>query len=137
MQIKQFDVTMLAELCRAALGIDLNGLTLSAVLGEAIAGRALVPVERAGGACVRFLVAPPGELREVTGEEEARAVDGVLGVVVYRRPGQTFGELRRGSDRAGAVIAVGDTREEARERADAAAECIRFDVSVEALASQT
>jgi biotin carboxylase len=75
-------------------------------------------------------------LRGIDGEEEACAIEGVLDVRVYRRPGHVFGELRRASDRAGAVIAVGDSREEALERADGAAECIRFDTAdVEALAS--
>ncbi len=117
-----------AELCQAALGIDLNGLALAAVLGEEIPERALVPVERVGGACVRFLVAPPGELRE-EGVEEALAADGVLDVRLYRRPGHCFGEFRRGSDRAGAVIAVGGSREQALERADRAAESIRFQMA--------
>jgi biotin carboxylase len=123
-----------AELCQAALGIDLNGLALAAVLGEEIPERALVPVQRVGGACVKFLVAPPGELREVGGVEDAVAIEGVLDVRLYRRPGHRFGELRRGSDRAGAVIAVGATREEALDRAARAAECVRFDsVDVEAV----
>jgi biotin carboxylase len=85
---------------------------------------------------VRFLVAPPGELCEIEGEEQASAIEGVLDVRLYRRPGYVFGELRRASDRAGAVIAVGDSREEALQRADRAAECIRFDTAdVEAIAS--
>jgi biotin carboxylase len=125
-----------AELCRAVLGIDLNALALASALGEPIPERALLPVQRAGGACVRFLVAPPGELHIVEGEEEARSIEGILDVRLYRRPGHVFGELRRGSDRAGSVIAIGDTREEARARADRAAECIRFDTAdVEAVAS--
>jgi biotin carboxylase len=124
-----------AELSRATLGIDLNALSLAAALGEEIPERALVPVQMVGGACVRFLVAPPGELREVEGEEEARAIDGVIDVRLYRRPGHVFRELRRASDRAGAVITVGDSREEALERAERAAECIRFDTAdVEAVA---
>jgi biotin carboxylase len=125
-----------AELCRAALGIDLNGLALASVLGEEIPDRALVPVQKVGGACVRFLVAPPGDLRETTGVDEARKVEGVLDVRLYRRPGHRFGQLRKGSDRGGAVIAVGESREEALARADRAAECIRFDTAyVEAVAS--
>ena len=44
----------------------------------------------------------------------------------YRQPGHVFGPLRRGPDRAGAVIAVGDSREQALERARAAADEIRF-----------
>jgi biotin carboxylase len=122
-----------AELCRVALGVDLNGAALSAALGEEIPVSALSPVAKVGGGCVRFLVAPPGELREVSGVEEAFALDGVRGIRIYRRPGHRFGELRRGADRAGAVLAVGDSRQEALERADRAQAMIRFEVDVEAL----
>ena len=45
---------------------------------------------------------------------------------IYRRPGFRFGELRTGADRAGAVLAVGDSRAEAWDRARAAAALIRF-----------
>jgi len=122
-----------AELCRVALGVDLNGDALSAALGEEIPATALSPVAKVGGACVRFLVAPPGELREVTGVEEAFALEGIRGIRIYRRPGHRFGELRRGADRAGAVLAVGDSRDEALERAGRAEGIIRFEVDVEAL----
>jgi biotin carboxylase len=118
-----------AELCRAALGVDLNGLALSAALGEEIEEAAVVPGERAGGACVRFLVARPGLLEDVSGLEEAQAVDGVRLVLVYRRPGFVFGPLLRGSDRAGAVLAAGDSRAEALERAGRAADLVRFEVA--------
>jgi biotin carboxylase len=122
-----------AELCRVALGVDLNGAALSAALGEEIPASALSPVAKVGGGCVRFLVASPGELREVTGVQEAFALDGIRGIRIYRRPGHRFGELRRGADRAGAVLAVGDSRQDALERADRAQAMIRFEVDVEAL----
>jgi biotin carboxylase len=122
-----------AELCRVALGVDLNGAALSAALGEEVPPASLSPVAKVGGACVRFLVAPPGELREVTGVQEAFALDGVRGIRIYRRPGHRFGELRRGADRAGAVLAVGDSRQEALEHAGRAEAMIRFEVDVEAL----
>jgi biotin carboxylase len=122
-----------AELCRVALGVDLNGAALSAALGEHVPAASLAPVARVGGACVRFVVAPPGVLRQVTGLEEAFALEGIRGIRVYRRPGHRFGELQRGSDRAGAILAVGDSREEALKRADRAEAMIRFEVDVEAL----
>ena len=53
-------------------------------------------------------------------------LEGVLRVRIYREPGYVVGPLRRGPDRAGALLAVGATREEALARADAAAERIRF-----------
>ena len=47
------------------------------------------------------------------GLERASAVEGVRGIRVYRQPGHVFHELRRASDRAGAILATGDTREDA------------------------
>ena len=115
-----------AELCEAALGVDLNGLALAAALGEPVDDEALLPSDGAGGACVRFLVAQPGTLQEVGGVEEAEEVGGVLWVRIYREPGFVLEPLRHGSDRAGAVLAVGDDREQALERAALAADRIRF-----------
>jgi biotin carboxylase len=113
-----------AELCRATLGVDLNGLALAAALGEQL--EPPVPVPQVGGATTAFLVAPPGSLLGLDGVEDAERADGVVTVRVYRRRGFRFGELRVGSDRAGAVLAVGDSRDEAYERARSAAALIRF-----------
>jgi biotin carboxylase len=112
-----------AELCHAALGVDLNGLALAAALGE----RVSVPdPQPAGGACVRFLVPPEGTLVRVEGLAQALEVPGVLDARAYRPPGYEFGPFRRGSDRAGFVLARGDSRDDALARADRAAQCIRF-----------
>jgi len=115
-----------AELCLAALGVELNGLALRTALGEEIDPAALVSEQQAGGASTVFLTAEPGELEAVEGIEEAEAMDGVLRVRVYRRPGFAVGELRHGADRLGAVQAVGGSRDEALERARAAAALVRF-----------
>jgi biotin carboxylase len=115
-----------AELCEAALGVDLNRLAVAAALGERLYDGAFVPDDQAGGACVRFLVPEPGVLESVEGLEDAERSAGVVWVRSYRQPGHEFGELRRGADRAGAVLAVGDSRKEAVERADRAASRIRF-----------
>jgi biotin carboxylase len=126
-----------AELCELALGVDLNELALAAALGEQIPPQVLTPVDPAGGAVTRFLTAGEGELQAVEGVDEAQAVEGVSRVRIYRQPGWTFGPLRVGADRAGAVQAVGDSREQALERAAAAADRIRFvtaDVDAKALA---
>jgi len=81
-----------------------------------------------GGACIRFLVAQLGELRSIKGLDEAFAVDGVRGIRVYRKPGHVFGPLRSGSDRAGAILAVGDSAEDALARADRARDLVRFEI---------
>jgi biotin carboxylase len=113
-----------AELCLAALGVDLNALALAAALGEQV--EPPVPVPQVGGATTAFLVAPPGSLLGLDGVEDAERAEGVVALRIYRRPGFRFGEFRVGSDRAGAVLAVGDGRDEAYERARSAAALIRF-----------
>ena len=115
-----------AEVCEAAVGIDLNALAIRAALGDSVE----VPEpEPAGGACVRFLVPPEGELSGVEGIDDALAVEGVLDARVYRRPGWRFGPFRRGADRAGFVLARGDSRDDALARADKAAALIRLETS--------
>ena len=122
-----------AELAHLALGVDLNGLALDAALGEPIWSAALREEPQVGGAIARFLVPPEGVLEEVEGVEDARSVEGVYDVRIYREPGHVFGPFLRGADRAGAVLATGDSREEALERADRAAGLIRFRVGAESL----
>ena len=117
-----------AELVLAATGVDLNGLAIDAALGlpHAVPDR---QEPRVGGAVTRFLVAPPGMLE---GVEVPDGLDGVERVRLYRRPGYVFTPLRRGSDRAGAVLVTGASRAEAVARAEAAAEAIRFGVATQA-----
>jgi biotin carboxylase len=122
-----------AELCEAATGVDLNGLAIDAALGRRprampdAAGIAVV-----GGAAVVFLVAPAGVLRGVEGLEDVEAREGVHWVRVYRKPGDVVGELRRGVDRAGAVLATGASRADALDRARRAADAVRFRVDADA-----
>ena len=116
-----------AELVKAALGVDLNALALSAALCEEL--EAPRPEPRVGGACVRFLVPPEGKLSSVDGIDQARGQDGILDARVYREPGYVFGPFRHGADRAGAILAVGESRDDALARADHAAALIRFQVS--------
>jgi biotin carboxylase len=123
-----------AELCEAALGVDLNLLAIQSAFGVRPAGSdpgGLTPTAVAGGACVLFLLAPPGILRAVEGLEEAAALPGIRWVRSYRPPGWQFGPLRRGADRAGAVLAVGDDRNDALSRAHGAADLVRFVVDAE------
>jgi len=114
-----------AELVEAVTGIDLNGLAIDAALGHELAVPPPVPL--VGGAVTQFLVAPPGVLERVDVPADlAGGVTGVRRIRIYREPGYVFGPLRRGGDRAGAVLATGDSREDALARATAAADRIRF-----------
>jgi biotin carboxylase len=121
-----------AELCDAATGVDLNALAIDAALGRARYGPWQAPSSATGGAAIVFLVPPTGRLVEVEGMEAAGTQAGVEWVRVYRRPGHVFGPLRRGADRAGAVLATGASRDEALERARRAADAVRFRVDADA-----
>jgi biotin carboxylase len=113
-----------AELTEAATGVKLNDLALDFALGNEACVTGTQSLH--GGACVLFLVAPEGVLHAVEGREAAHASEGVLDVRIYREPGFRIGPLLRGADRAGAVIAVGASRDDALERARRAADEIRF-----------
>jgi biotin carboxylase len=113
-----------AELTEAATGVKLNDLALDFALGNEACVTGTQSLH--GGACVLFLVAPEGVLHAVEGREAAHASEGVLDVRIYREPGFRIGPLLRGADRAGAVIAAGETRDDALERARKAADEIRF-----------
>ena len=112
-----------AELVETATGVPLNDLAVDAALGHALLPP--TPSRLVGGAVTRFLVAPPGVL---TGVEVPEGLEGVERVRIYREPGHVQGPLRRGSDRVGAVLVVGDSRDAALERADRAAEAITIGV---------
>jgi len=71
-------------------------------------------------------------LRETFGVAEAEGAEGVRWVRTYRQPGWRFGPLRRGADRAGAVLATGDDAAAALARARRAAQAVRFQVDAPA-----
>jgi biotin carboxylase len=112
-----------AELCLAALGVDLSAAAVLSALGRPPGS--LQP-QRERAAVVRFLIAPPGGLVRVDGLEEARALPGVELAYSYRAAGAVIEPLLRGPDRAGFVLATGATRTAAEETARLAEETVRF-----------
>ena len=113
------------ELVELVSGVDLVALALAAALGQPIAASEVSgrTPDGVGGAVTRFLQAPPGALETA---EVPQAMSGVVSTRLYREPGFVFGPVRRISDCAGAVLAVGATADEALVRAAAAVERIRF-----------
>ena len=100
-----------------------RALAVRAALGEPPAAAASSVRDRAGA---RALPRRPARaLRRVEGLEEARALPGVL-AYSYRAPGDTIEPLRVGADRAGFVLAAGETRAEAEAAAREAEATIRF-----------
>ncbi|MEV6235404.1 ATP-grasp domain-containing protein [Lentzea sp. NPDC051838] len=87
-----------------------------------------LPSRAKSGAAVRFLTIEPGVVESVDGVEEARQLDGVHLLQVTVAPGEKFDGLRSSWDRAGIVMATGDTAAEALRRAENAAEAVHIEV---------
>jgi len=125
---------MMAEHLLHALGIDLLEIALRLALGEPVTSEHLR--ERfCRPVAIRFLTAEPGTLTpgrvtRIGTLVPALAAPGVLAAEVYSEVGETIRPVQVISDRRGYVIAEGPTREEAIERADAAA--LLVDIEVEA-----
>ncbi len=115
------DVALLASgtsLFRKILGVALDRPNWEAAGPEA---------ERHGGAIGKFLVGRPGRITRITGLEEARAMSGVVAAEVYVEVGGTVHPLTDGSKRAGHVLAFGNDRNDAEERASRALRAIRIE----------
>ncbi|MGW4210889.1 ATP-grasp domain-containing protein [Lentzea sp. NPDC004789] len=87
-----------------------------------------LPARAKAGAAVRFLTIEPGQVESVEGVDEARQLDGVHLLQVTVAPGQRFDGLRSSWDRAGIVMATGDTAAEALRRAENAAATVHIEV---------
>ena len=117
-----------AELCHAALGVDLNDLAISFALGDDPRDKVSQGMRAERGWGVRSL---PGRARggaaRDRGCRRGRGGRGRRsGCGSTAGPGWRFGPLRRGADRAGAILAVGDDRDDALARARRAAQAVRF-----------
>jgi cysteine synthase A len=121
-----------ADVTRLASGVDLYDRLLGVALGDAALERQGVVGAAYGGAIAKFFVARPGVVREVRGLEEARSLDGVDDAEVFVPAGGRVFPLTDSAKRAAYVLAHGDTRAAAVERADAALEKIRIETEAQA-----
>jgi biotin carboxylase len=104
-------------------GIDMVGEVVRIHAGDA--PRRLQPHAPRG--CVyRFLTPAPGAFRSVEGVDDVASWPGVLDCAVMLDAAQPIKQVRVGADRAGFVIAGGETRADAVRLADRAEDAIRF-----------
>ncbi|WIM95002.1 ATP-grasp domain-containing protein [Actinoplanes oblitus] len=115
----------IVDLIAAAYRMDLLRSYYALMSGADVT--AGLPRRAAGGAAVHFVTAAPGLVEQVSGVEDARAVDGVFLVQVTAGPGDRVPALRSSWDRAGIVMATGADGGEALRRARTAADLVRVD----------
>lgn len=113
--------------------IDLaHGTDLTERWIRLLAGEDMDPVsEPSQGAAIRFLLPPPGVVREVEGVSRAEAAEGIEQVDVTVAAETAVGAITSSWHRGGSVIATGSDGTEALERARAAVRLITFDTSDE------
>ncbi len=115
------DVALLAS------GVSLFRKILGVALGDEAWEASGLEAPRHGGAIGKFLVGRPGKVLRISGLDAARAMPGVVGAEVYVGVGGTVFPLTDGSKRVGHVLATGDDRAQANERASHAAASIRIE----------
>lgn len=116
------------DLIELLSGVNLDEMWVRQTIGERVLPA--LPQRLEGVAAIQF--ASPranGVLERVDGLETARAMSGVKSVELIRAVGTKVQEAYDSFSRGAYVIAVGDTHDEAIERARAAAHQLRFVVS--------
>lgn len=122
----------MADLVWHAVGVDLVEIALRQALGEEVADEMIRP-RFSKPLAIRFLTSSPGPLptgkvKTVSGLDRVLASPGVVQADVFLATGKTIRPVRIDADRAGYVIAVGDTNMQAIERAEAAARKLSVEV---------
>jgi biotin carboxylase len=122
----------MSELVRHAIGVDLVEVALRQALGQEIPDELVEPRFRQPLA-IHFLTACPGALRpgrlvRFGDPQSLLALPGVVQAETYFAPGETIRPVQVDGDRRGYVIAYGDTREQALERAEAAAAALEVEI---------
>jgi biotin carboxylase len=107
-------------------GVSFVEQAIRLALGESLNPSELVPRFQRGVA-QRYLFPEPGRVTQISGVEETERCPGIAFCEVRVTPGDIVGTVDSHPARAGVVIATGDTRQEAMERAIAAVTSIKIE----------
>lgn len=116
-------------LLERALGIDVYTPIFAELLGEPVAV-AREPWRSSRIAGVRFFSPPPGTLRAIVGEDEARTLPGVFELTIPWKVGDTIPRIRASHDRGAYVILDADSRFALEERARAVMATVRLETEI-------
>lgn len=105
-------------------GIEMSKEVVRIAIGER--PMRLIPSYSKG--CVyRFITPEPGFIKNIRGIEKVRSFRNILDCKLMVREGDEIRQVRTGGDRAGFIIAGGETRDEAIALADKAEKIIQFE----------
>jgi biotin carboxylase len=106
-------------------GVSTVESVIRLAVGESIDEEALIP-QYSRPVVQRYLFAEPGRVVLAEGEAEARAIEGIEEVVVSVKPGDVIHAPTNSTVRAAMVMAVGQSRKQALERAVRAVETLKI-----------
>jgi len=109
-----------------ATGVDLVGVAIKLALGQAVSPSELIPTQRQGVA-IRYFFPTPGRVVGVKQAELWSAAPGIHRMGFFVHPNDRVESVTNHTQRAGFVIATGETRAEAIERADQVVNSIQID----------
>jgi biotin carboxylase len=112
-------------------GVDFVENAIRLALGEPVPTAELIPRFQ-HCVCQRYLFPRAGRVVRISGEEDARKQHGIVFSQVRVRIGSVVGPMNCHPARAGMIIAVGESREQAAQRARTAVETIEIDTVAEA-----
>lgn len=107
-------------------GVDFVGAAIRLALGEKVDPSDLVPRFQRH-VSQRYLFPAPGRVLRVSGAEAAATMPGIVFCQVRARLGDVIGPVNSHPARAGLVMAMGNSRVDARDKAEAAINAIRIE----------
>lgn len=115
-----------SDIVRLISGVDIVRETIKIALGE----KPDIRPKYARAAVLQFFNPDVyGTLTAIHGVESAKAMDGILDIVMDVAPGQRIGPITADGERPGYLIAYGESRMMAVQRAEMANERVRFEVN--------
>lgn len=107
-------------------GVDFVGAVIKLALGEKVASADLAPrFERP--IAQRYVFPLPGRIAAIRGVDEARALPGIVEILVSKAAGDVVPIAESSAARAAMILATGETVGEARANAERAVAAIRID----------
>ncbi len=116
-----------SKLIPESTGINLLVVALRHAMGEPLNESLLTP-SLTRGVAVRYFFPPEGKLKKIKGLKHATEIPGVLELITTYQPGDYIPKIENHTHRAGWVVAVSETRDEAVCIAEKAVENIVFEV---------
>lgn len=111
-----------SKLVPLATGVDMVVSSLMQAINEPID----LTRKHDRGAAIRFISSEEGKIIELNGIEEARRIDGIHEISVYKKVGDEVSRLESSNDRIGHIIASAETVKEAIDICECASELIKI-----------